>query len=300
MRVLVFGSTGQVARELARADWAEGTLLTALDRHAADLSKPDLLAAAVRENAPDAVIIAAAYTKVDEAEKNEAAAMAANAAGPAAIAVEAAALGVPVVHISTDFVFDGEKGEPYVEGDPVAPVNAYGRSKLAGERAVRAANPRHLILRSAWIYAAEGTNFLRTMLRLARKGDPIRVVDDQRGCPTAARDLAQAIARVIPTLVQAHAPSGTYHLAGADDTTWHGFAAAIFEGLAARGSRSPKLEAIATKDYPTAARRPRDSRLSSERFARDFGFRLPGYKTALPAILDAALAATATCGEPAP
>jgi dTDP-4-dehydrorhamnose reductase len=287
MRVLVFGSTGQVARALTRTNWPKETSLIALDREAADFSRPGRLGEIVRHHRPDAVIIAAAYTQVDKAESEETLADTVNAIAPGEIASAAAALGVPVVHISSDYVFDGEKDGFYVESDPVGPISAYGRSKLAGEVAVRDANPRHLILRTSWVYAAEGTNFLRSMLRLAESRDEVRIVADQHGCPTAAGDIAAAIASALPAALNDNAKFGTYHVAGADSTTWHGFAEAIFAGLAARGFRRPRNVPIGTEDYPTPARRPRNSRLSSELFTQRFGHPIPGFRTALPAILDA-------------
>lgn len=300
MRVLVFGSTGQVAGALARAQWPEDTTLTYLDRQMADLSRPERLGPIVRNHAPDVVIIAAAYTNVDAAESEEDLAMAVNAAAPAAIAREAATLSMPVVHFSTDYVFDGEKGEYYEETDPVGPLNSYGRSKLAGEIAVRAANPQHLILRTSWVYSALGNSFLRSMLRQAASREEVGIVVDQRGCPTAANDIAQAIAGTLPSLVNADGAWGTYHLAGGSETTWHGFAEAIFEGLAARGIPRPRNRPVPTADYATPARRPKNSRLSSELFAQTFGVRLPGYAAALPAILEEALGAASSSGRAAP
>lgn len=292
MRVLVFGSTGQVARALLCTKWPEGTNLIALDRQAADLSQPDNLAAIVGRHSPDAVIIAAAYTQVDRAESEEALATTVNAVAPGAIADAAGALAIPVVHISTDYVFDGEKDSFYVEADPVGPIGAYGRTKLAGEVAVREANPRHLILRTSWVYDALGTNFLRTMLRLAETRDEVRIVADQLGCPTSATDIAAAIATALPAAMGATEKFSTYHIAGASSTTWHGFAEAIFEGLEARKLRRPLNTPITTAEYPTPAKRPRNSRLSSEAFARTFGLRPRGFEAALPEILDDALGLT--------
>ena len=289
MRVLVFGSTGQVARALARTKWPKETRLTALDRTAADFSRPQHLGRIVRERGPDAVVIAAAYTQVDKAECEEALANTINAVAPGEIAAATAALSIPVVHISTDYVFDGEKDVSYKETDPVGPIGAYGRTKLAGEIAVREANPKHLILRTSWVYDAAGANFLRTMLRLAESRDEVRIVADQQGCPTAAEDIAGAIECALAAAMNEAATFGTYHVAGGAATTWHGFAEAIFDGLATRGLRRPRNIPIATADYPTAARRPANSRLSSEEFARTFGFRVPGFQTALPAVLDQAV-----------
>lgn len=288
-RVLIFGSTGQVSRALARAKWPAGMTPIALDRSAADFSQPEKLGPIVRHHAPDATIIAAAFTQVDKAESEEALATRVNADAPGEIAHAAAALAIPVIHLSTDYVFDGEKDGPYVESDPVGPVGAYGRSKLAGEVAVQQANARHLILRTAWVYDAGGTNFLRTMLRLAESRDEVRVVADQHGCPTAAVDIAAAIVHALPTVLQDETKAGTYHIAGDAPTTWHGFAEAIFEGLEARGLRRPRNVPITTAEYPTPAKRPRNSRLSSDAFAGTFGFRLRGYPAALPPILDEAI-----------
>ena len=290
MRVLVFGSSGQVAGALAAAPWPHTTALTFLDRSAADLAAPERLTAIVHHHRPDAVVIAAGYTKVDAAEKDEATAHAVNAAGPGAIARAAADLSAPVVALSTDYVFDGAKDGFYDESDAVRSLNAYGRSKAAGEAAVRSANPKHLILRTAWLYGASGSNFLSTMLHLASERSEVRVVADQRGSPTAVGDLAAAIAAVLPAIVANGGPFGTFHVAGGDDTTWHGFAEAIFAGLAARGFTRPNNVPIPTADYPTPAQRPLNSRLSSARFEDTFGIRLPGYRDSLPAILDAALA----------
>jgi dTDP-4-dehydrorhamnose reductase len=214
-----------------------------------------------------------------------------NAAGPETIARAAAALSAPVVLLSTDYVFDGEKNGFYDEGDPTGPVNAYGRSKLAGEVAVRAANPRHLILRTSWVYSASGAGFLQTMLRQAESRDEVRVVADQMGCPTSADDLARAIAEAASNAVKADGPWGTYHAAGASGVTRHAFAEAIFSRLAALGFRRPLNKPIASTDFPSPARRPMNGRLSSERFAKDFGMRLPEFEASLPAVVDAALAA---------
>lgn len=299
MRVLVFGRTGQVAAALARSKWPERTALTFLDRSIADLSEPGSLGAMVRSHQPDSVIIAAAYTAVDHAEQEERLATVINAEAPAAIAQAAAELSAPVVYISSDYVFDGEKPDWYREADPVGPLSAYGRSKLAGEAAVQSANPHHLILRTSWIYSATGKNFLRTMLRLAESRDEVGVVADQHGCPTAAGDFAQGLARVLPGIVREGGPWGTYHLAGGSATTWHGFAEAIFRRLAERGRRRPLNRPINTADFPTPARRPRNSRLSSDLFAETFGVRLPGFQTSLPAIVDATLEAIPLSDEAA-
>lgn len=292
-QVLVFGATGQLGHELARAKWPDGIAPVFLDRQAADFTQPGTLEAAIESHAPDAVIIAAAYTNVDGAESDEATAMTVNAVAPGVIARAAAARSVPVVYVSTDYVFDGEKDAPYDEGDAVNPINAYGRTKLAGEIETRAGNPQHVILRTSWVYSAHGSNFLRAMLRRAAEHNEVTIVADQLGCPTAAHDLASAIARIAPRLFEANIRWGTYHLTGGSETTWHGFAEAIFAELAARGLPRPANKAITTAEFVRPARRPANGRLSCAMFEQEFGFHLPGFETAVPLVLDEALAETA-------
>jgi len=285
-RLLVFGATGQLSRALKRTDWPSGIAPTFLDRAAADLAEPDLMGRVVKEHAPDAVIIAAAYTQVDEAERDEDGALAVNCTSPTAIAAAAATRSVPVVYLSTDYVFDGTKAEAYREADPVGPINSYGRSKLVGERGVKAANPRHLILRTSWVYSANGRNFLRAMVEAASSGQDVATVVDQRGCPTAAPDLARAIARIAPRLFTPDMPWGTYHLAGGSDATWHDFAEAIFTELAARGYARPRNRQALSAEMQRLARRPANSRLCCAAFADQFGFALPGFENSMPAVLD--------------
>ena len=291
MRVLVFGSSGQIGSELRRAAWGREIELVAIDRKTGDFSQPAHLAAIVGREKPDAVVITAAYTAVDRAEADEDTARVVNAEAPGIIARAAAELSAPVVFFSTDYVFDGEKEGEYLEDDPPGPINAYGRTKLAGEDAVRAATARHLILRTSWVYSTNGANFLRTMLKLAATRKRIDVVADQYGCPTAAKDIAQAVARILPGLVRRDGPWGTFHLAGETATSWHGFAEAILEEAAIRGRKPPLLRGIMTADYPTPARRPRNSRLSSERSLRELGVRVRGFREAIPSVLDEVLAA---------
>jgi dTDP-4-dehydrorhamnose reductase len=283
--VVVFGSGGQLAQELKRTAWGAGTEVTSLGRDEADFRDLQSLANAVRGTNPDAVIIAAAYTAVDKAESEEALAFAINAEAPGVIAAAAAEAEAPVIYISTDYVFDGEKPGWYTEDDAPGPLNAYGRSKLAGEEKVRENNPRHLILRTSWLYSAFGTNFVRTMVKLAEARDRIEVVADQRGCPTTAGDLAGAIARLVRQLLGPSPSYGTYHLAGAADATWHGFAEAVFEALAARGMARPQNIAIDRASYPGAARRPLNSRLSSDRMRDECGVSLPPWQESLPGVL---------------
>src|SRR5439155_9006600 len=264
-RVLVIGRQGQIARALAGAAWPEGTDLSCQGRDEIDLAKPASLAHAVAARAPDLVINAAAFTEVDRAESEPALAFAINRDGPAALARACAALGLPLFHLSTDYVFDGRKAGAYVEDDPVNPLSVYGASKEAGERAVRAALPTHLILRSAWIYSPEGRNFVRTMLARALEAPEIRVVDDQWGCPTAASDVARAIVAAGTRLLAGNGEFGTFHFCGSGSTNWYGFAQAIFQ--LNQGPR-PNLIAVPTSAFPTPARRPPNSVLDGAKFRR--------------------------------
>ncbi|HML12200.1 MAG TPA: dTDP-4-dehydrorhamnose reductase [Xanthobacteraceae bacterium] len=287
--ILVAGKSGQLARCLARDARRRGTALVALGRPELDLIHPELLAQAVAAQAPRAIVNAAAYTAVDRAEAEPALAMAVNRDGAGALARAATQLGVPFIHISTDYVFDGRKHAPYREEDTPSPLGAYGRSKLEGEAAVRAACPAGVILRTAWVYSPFGQNFVTTMLRLAATRAKVQVVDDQHGAPTAAPDLASAILDLAERLIEQDArdrTGGLYHLAGDGETTWYGFAGAIFAGWARRGRRVPVLEPIATAQYPTAARRPANSRLDCGKAARVFGLRLPSWQSSLERCLD--------------
>jgi dTDP-4-dehydrorhamnose reductase len=284
-RLLIFGANGQLGRALARTAWPLPVDLVLLDRAAADLSAAGTAAAALAEHRPALVINAAAYTAVDRAESEHGLAFAINAAAPAEMAAAAAAQGVPVVHVSTDYVFDGAKPTAYIETDPIAPLGVYGATKAAGEEGVRGANPRHLILRTSWVYADEGQNFVRTMLRLGSERDEMKVVNDQTGSPTSAADLAAAIARLTPALLSGNIPWGTYHLTGGGETTWHGFAEAIFQDMAQRRGRRPRLLPIPSSAYPTPARRPSNSRLDNSRFRETFGFALPQWQASLAAVL---------------
>jgi dTDP-4-dehydrorhamnose reductase len=267
-RVLVVGRRGQVARALAEAGWPEGVSLSCYSRDEIDLAEPKSVARAITRRAPDLVINAAAYTAVDRAESEPEVAFTVNRDGPAALAEACAELGVPLIQLSTDYVFDGQKEGAYVEDDPVNPLSVYGASKEAGEQAVRRILPAHVILRSAWVYAPEGQNFVRTMLRLARESQEIRVVDDQRGCPTAASEIARAIVVASGRLLAGSGEFGTFHFCGAGSTSWHGFAEAIFE---LSEPPRPNLIAIPTSAYPTPARRPANSVLDGAKFRRLYG-----------------------------
>ncbi len=279
MKLLVFGRTGQVATELARR-LSKGTSATFLSRAEADLADPAACEAAVRAVRADAVINAAAWTAVDRAEAEEEAATVANGEAPAAIARACASRGVPLLHLSTDYVFDGSGEAPFRPDDPTAPLNAYGRSKLAGEVGVRAAGGRHLILRTSWVVSAHGANFVKTMLRLGRERESLRVVADQTGGPTPAAAIAEAVLAAAAALHEG-ASGGTHHFAGAPDTTWADLARAVMAGA----GLACRIEDIATEDYPTPARRPRNSRLDCESFTSAFGLPRPDWRAGLAGIL---------------
>ena len=271
--ILVFGQTGQVARELARGA-PDGTRF--LSRADADLSDPAACAAAIHDAQPKAVINAAAYTAVDRAEEEEPLATTINGDAPGAMARACADLGIPFVHVSTDYVFDGGPGAPWRPEAPTAPLNAYGRSKLVGEEAIRESGARHVILRTAWVFSAHGANFVKTMLRLAETRDALSVVGDQHGGPTPASGIAEALLTIARALQDGHA-GGTYHYAGAPATTWAGFARETF----ARAGKDVTVTDIATEDYPTPAARPRDSRLDCGATETDFNIAPADWQRAL-------------------
>ncbi|MER0240307.1 dTDP-4-dehydrorhamnose reductase [Fulvimarina sp. MAC8] len=293
MRILVTGRDGQVATALCeRADKAGVGILT-LARPELDLAAP--CAAVVKAvldagNDVDAIVNAAAYTAVDKAESEPEIAEAVNGQGAGAVAEAAGELGVPVIHLSTDYVFDGEKKGPWVETDATNPIGAYGRSKRAGEEAVRAATRRHVILRTAWVYSPFGQNFVKTMLRLASAGrDSLNVVADQTGSPTSALDIADAIFAVARTLKASPEDEllrGTFHLAGTGETSWAEFASAIFAGARRRGAASAEVLPIPTSQYPTPAARPKNSVLSTARLFDRYQIQLPPWEASLETVLD--------------
>ena len=273
MTLLVFGRTGQVATELrARAPGA-----TYLGRAEADLADPAACAAAIRAARPEAVINAAAYTAVDKAETEEDLAMRVNGAAPGAMAEACAELGVPFVQISTDYVFDGSGTAPWRPEDPMGPLGAYGRTKLAGEDAVRGAGGVHAILRTSWVFSAHGANFLITMLRLSETRDQLTIVADQVGGPTPAGGIAEACLTIAAALAADPGKSGTYHYAGAPDVSWADFACEIF----AISGRSVTVEPIPSMEYPTPAARPANSRLDCSTLASQFGITRPDWKQAV-------------------
>ena len=289
MRVLIAGREGQVARALVERLVNSDHQVTALEPPDLDLTNHASIAAAMTMVVPDLVVNAAAYTAVDRAEDQPEVARAVNATGAGWLAKAAGARGVPFVHFSTDYVFDGLKGVPYVEADAPNPLGIYGATKEAGEVAVLAANPRSVVIRTAWVCSADGANFVKTMLRLAKERAELCVVADQHGAPTFAADLADAVARMAPRLLAAPAGDaafGLFHLSGAPHTTWHGFTAEILEQAAMRGHPRPRLSPIATSDYPTKARRPADGRLDCSKIERVHGIVPADWRTSLGHCLD--------------
>ena len=300
-RILLIGKSGQVGRELSRLLPSLGELV-ALDRRQLDLTRRDDIRDVIRAICPNIIVNAAAYTAVDKAETNEAMAHAINADAPGVIADEAKAVGAALVHYSTDYVFDGSKNIPYEEEDPTEPINSYGRTKLAGEKAIQQSGVAHLIFRTAWVYAKEGHNFLLTILRLATQREELKIVDDQFGAPTSSREIAVATTHILAQfctpefgLLPFTKRCGIYHMTAAGETNWHGFAAAILEETMCRDVLPPWIVAatnqlpliarrvipIHTDEYPTPARRPAHSVLSNHRLAQTFGTYLPQWRTQL-------------------
>jgi len=287
MDILVLGGGGQVDTELKAYAWPDGVRVDAPDRTALDITDASAVAQALDAKAYAAVINTAAYTAVDKAESDVVAAWRLNALAPAILAAATRERGIPLVHVSTDYVFDGDGLGDYVPDAPVNPRSVYGASKAAGEMAVRTANLRHAIVRTAWVVSPHRGNFVKTMLRLSAERDALTVVDDQHGCPTSATDLAEACARLALRLAaDADAPTGTFHCVNAGATTWAGFAQAIIAGSAARGGRAIPVTGIPTSAYPTPARRPANSRLSTASLTAAYGIVLRPWATALDDILD--------------
>jgi dTDP-4-dehydrorhamnose reductase len=292
MRVLLAGRNGQIGWELERVLQPLGQVF-ALDRLSMDLASADSIRAAVREIKPELIVNAAAYTAVDQAEQEQQAAMAINGAAPGILAEEAKRLGAAMVHYSTDYVFDGTKAGPYTEEDTPNPINVYGKSKLAGERAVEATGVAHLIFRTSWVYGARGENFLLTIRRLASERDELRIVADQTGAPTWSRTIAEATGQILALCLSPgqggfrhlEEYSGTYHLSAAGETSWYGFAVAIVDHIRSNGPR-PRIVPISSSEYPTLARRPANSRLSSEAVAVKFGLALPDWALSLALCAD--------------
>ena len=285
MRVAITGQNGQVARALAEIGAERGVEVVRLGRPALDLARPQTILPALFEARSDIVVNAAAYTAVDKAESEPELAQAINAEGAGAVATAARELGIPVIQISTDYVFDGSRTRPYREDDPTGPLGVYGRSKLAGEEAVARENPHHVILRTAWVYAPFGSNFVRTMLRLAATRPEVGVVADQHGCPTSALDIATTILGVAERLLAEPGPSsdltGTFHMAAQGEAVWADVAEAVFQTSAASAGPAAIVRRIATADYPTPARRPANSRLDCSKLASTYGIVLPPWRHSL-------------------
>ena len=288
--ILVTGGAGQLATSLMRLG---GPRIHRVGRPMFDFDRPETLAATFAAVQPAAVVNAAAWTAVDAAESDEAGAARANRDGPAILGRLCADLGIPLIHVSTDYVFDGDKGAPYVETDPTSPTGVYGRTKAEGEQAVLAANPNSVVLRTSWVYSATGKNFVRTMINAGEKNPTLKVVGDQHGAPTASDDLAQAILAILQRIEtdgwQEHY-AGIFHAAGTGETTWHGLAVAALEAARKHGRTMPEVLAIKTADWPTPARRPADSRLDCGKLERVFGVRLPPWHTSLVRTVDELLA----------
>lgn len=279
MKLLVVGRSGQVARALT-ARSSPGVDVVALGRPDIDLQRPESITSQLETVRPDMVAIVGAFTAVDDAEDREDEAFAVNAFGPGRLAKTCAALDAPLAYVSTDYVFDGTKAGPYVEDDATHPIGAYGRSKLAGEIAIREAGGSHLILRTSWVFDAHGKNFVRTMLRLGLTRPSVRVVSDQVGSPTYAGHFADALMGLCSRFSPSR-PSGVYHVAGSGVCSWYELALATFEISSELGGPVAQVEAIPSSDYPTKARRPQNSMLSGEKLAGDYGLVLPAWRVGL-------------------
>ncbi len=279
MKILLTGAGGQLGRELQRSLAVLGEV-HACDRQALDLADADALRRVVQTVQPQAIVNAAAWTAVDKAETEESAAHAVNATAPGMLAEQARQLGIPLVHYSTDYVFDGSGSQAWRESDTPAPLSAYGRTKLAGEQAIAASGCHHLILRTSWVYGLHGANFLKTMLKIGRERDSLRVIGDQYGVPTWTRHLADLTAVL---LARRELPQGVYHAAAAGETTWHGYAEALFAEAVTLGllARAPAVARITTAEYPLPAPRPANSRLDCSRLRQDTGLQLPDWHTGL-------------------
>ncbi len=288
MRLAVTGKNGQVVSAILALANSDIEII-ALGRPELDLAHPDSVLRAFQKANPDVVVSAAAYTAVDKAESEPDVAFAINRDGAKAVAEAAKSLGLPVIHLSTDYVFDGAKDGAYQENDPTGPTSIYGHSKLDGETAIAESNANHAILRTAWVYSQYGNNFVKTMLRLAESRDEINVVADQIGCPTCANDIAQAIMVIAKKLVEDPSPDlrGVFHLSGSGETTWAGFAKQIFAFSMAEGGKPMTVNEIKTAQYPTPAKRPANSRLDCSKLEKTYGLRLPDWQSSTQAVVTA-------------
>ncbi len=296
--ILVTGGSGMLATALARCKAAR---VHVVGRPDFDFDRPDTIDRCMQATMPALVINAAAWTGVDLAESEPAAAARANTDGPARLARLCQAASIPLIHVSTDYVFDGCKGSPYLEADPTNPTGVYGRTKLDGELAAIANCSKTVIARTSWVYASTGKNFVRTMLAAADRHSTLKVVGDQQGCPTAATDLAGALLEMALELQTGWRPdlAGVVHVAGTGSTTWHGLAVATFQAASMYGRAAPDVLAITTAEWPTPAHRPADSRLNCDRLARVFGITLPAWQQSLDTVVDALLSSQAPRERPA-
>jgi dTDP-4-dehydrorhamnose reductase len=298
MNVLILGATGQVGTELMRQAWPPQIEIHAPGRGEVDFANEGVLDRIIASRRWACVINTAAYTAVDNAETEVGIAWRINALAPALLAAATARSRTPIIHLSTDYVFDGESENPYRPDDPMRPKSVYGASKAGGEYAVRTANPRHVIVRTAWVFSPHRSNFVKTMLRLAAEREVLRVVDDQYGCPTSAADLASALMTICRRLLDDPAgPYGTYHFANAGQTTWCGLAREVMAGARRRGARTVPVEAIATADFRTKATRPANSALATDTLMRDYAIRPRPWQHALEDVLDALLCSPKPSGE---
>ncbi len=287
-KILLFGKVGQVGWELRRTLASAGAL-QCVDFPEVDFTRPESIRTWIRDAAPDIIVNAAAYTAVDKAETDTALAMTINAEAPGIMAEEAAQRGALLVHYSTDYVFDGAKAAPYAEDDAANPLSAYGRTKLAGDLAIAKSGCRHLIFRLCWVYGSRGSNFMLTMMRLARERETLRVVADQVGCPTTARMIAEATALAVHAARPggpAEGATGVFHLCCAGQTSWHGFASAIIDRMPPAERKCRTVQAITSAEYPTSTRRPAYSVMSCARLLRTFGIALPDWTQALSLVLE--------------
>jgi dTDP-4-dehydrorhamnose reductase len=282
-RILITGGSGQLGTELQNLDWPEDVCVSAPSRTELSLTSPSAVDKAFAETQYALVINAAAYTAVDKAEDETAEAFAANALAPAVLADVTRKAGIPMIQVSTDYVFDGLAADWYSEDSSTTPQGVYGASKLAGEYAALTGNPRTIVLRTAWVFSPHGSNFVKTMLRVGAQSGKVRVVADQSGCPSSAADIADAIRHIALRLMddEANGPSGVYHFVNAGEATWHEFAQEIFSQSLALGGREVEATAIMTSEYPTRARRPKNSRLSTRRLTADFGITPRPWREAL-------------------
>lgn len=284
--ILVTGGTGQLATSLVNLG---GPRIKCVGRPAFDFDKPETLAATLDAVKPVAVVNAAAWTAVDLAETEQAGAARANTSGPAELARLCAERDIPLIHVSTDYVFSGDKGAPYVETDAVSPETVYGSTKAEGEKLALAANPKTLIFRTSWVYSAHGKNFVRTMLNAGAKNPALKVVGDQKGNPTSSDDLARAILSVLAVIEKDGWKAdfaGIYHVCGTGNTTWHGLAVAALKDAAAHGQAMPEVSAICTQDWPTPAKRPADSRMDNSKLTHVFGVTMPAWEGSVKQTVD--------------